>query len=338
MIAPVSTPFFTVVIPTYNRSRMAAAAAMSVLEQTEGDFQCVVVDDGSTDDTQRVLAALPRDPRLQIVRQDVNRGQHVCRNLAIRLSRARFVTFLDSDDIFLPERLASFKHAALKRPETGFWFSNAYVHRYGRVVGRLFHPGRAIPQGRVPGCYAVGDRWLPYVTTNVAIRREAFERFGPFREDLRILEDTELYARMLAGGLEVGAIPEPLSVRTLHEAQITRDHERDFREASIALRSSGAEGEVLRELREALVLEVATYLWKELEPERARTFLRAELGGEGRSRWLYWKTFLPRRALAAAKALRRSYLRARFAPALAPAEFTSACRLLERLRARAERL
>ncbi|MBI4676701.1 MAG: glycosyltransferase family 2 protein [Elusimicrobia bacterium] len=334
------TPFFTVVIPTYNRSRMAAAAALSVLDQIEGDFQCLVVDDGSTDDTPRVLAALPKDERLHVIRMYKNLGQHSCRNLAIRLSHARFVTFLDSDDVYLPGRLAAFKDAARRRPEAGFWFSNAYVHRYGRVVGRLFHPDRAIPQGRVPGCYAVGDRWLPYVTTNVAIRRDAFDRFGAFREDLRILEDTELYARMLAGGLEVGSIAEPLAVRVLHASQITRDHERDFREALIALQSSGAQGEVLARLREALVLEVATYLWKELEPERAREFLRAELGEAGPwafgpGRGLYWKTFLPAKALAAAKALRRSYLRARFAPGLAPGEFTAACRALESLRGRA---
>ena len=185
---------------------MAAAAALSVLAQTEKDFECFIVDDGSTDDTGRVLGALPKDSRLKLLRMEKNGGQHACRNRAIKLSQGRFVTFLDSDDLYLPGRLAAFRRAAEERPAAGFWFSNAYVHRFGRVQGTLFDPARSIPQGKVPGWYAVGDKFLPYVTTNVAIRREAFDKHGVFREDLRILEDTELYARMLGGGLEVAGL------------------------------------------------------------------------------------------------------------------------------------
>src|SRR5687767_1557581 len=104
-------PLFSVVIPTYNRARMAAAAVLSVLAQTDPDFECLVVDDGSTDDTPRVLDALPKDPRLSVLRQPRNSGQHACRNLAIRRAKGRFVTFLDSDDLYLPGRLAAFRKA-----------------------------------------------------------------------------------------------------------------------------------------------------------------------------------------------------------------------------------
>jgi glycosyltransferase involved in cell wall biosynthesis len=311
-------PFFSVILPTYNRARMAAAAALSVLAQTDRDFECFVIDDGSTDDTARVLSALPKDPRLRPLSMGSNQGQHACRNRAIRLARGEFVTFLDSDDLYLPGRLAAFRAAALARPGAGFWFSNAYTHRYGRITGLLFDPSREIPQGRLEGYFAVGESRLPYVTTNVAIRREAFERFGLFRQDLRILEDTELYSRMLAGGLEVGAIHEPLAVRFLHEAQITRDYERDYRESLQALDASRPPPEVRERYRREIASEVAGYLWKSADPGAARAFLLRELGLEARRLPLYWACLLPPWALAAMKSLRRRWIEARFSPALSP--------------------
>ncbi|TBR21473.1 glycosyltransferase family 2 protein [bacterium] len=320
-----SSPFFTVVIPTYNRARLAAAAVLSLLGQTEKDWEAFVVDDGSADGTPEVLARLPADPRVTVVAQKENGGQHRCRNLAIARARGRFVTFLDSDDMYLPSRLAAFRAAAEARPGVGFWFSNAYVWRLGRVVGTLFDPAREIPQGRVPGHYAVGERWLPYVTTNVAVSREAFERFGPFRTDLRILEDTELYARMLAGGLEVGALAAPLSVRTLHEGQITREHGRDYRESLEALRASGLPAELFEERRRALAEEVAGYMLKSLKPDEARAFLAAELGAAAARKTGVWRwAALPAPVLAAARAARGAWLRARYSPALAPADYAAA--------------
>jgi glycosyltransferase involved in cell wall biosynthesis len=307
------SPLFSVVIPTYNRSRMAAAAALSVLAQTEPDFECFIVDDGSTDDTERVLAVLPKDGRLKRLRMEKNGGQHACRNRAIRLARGEFVTFLDSDDLYLPGRLAAFRRAAEARPSVGFWFSNAYVHRFGRVIGRLFDPSRDIPQGKVPGWYAVGDKFLPYVTTNVAIRREAFDRYGVFREDLRILEDTELYARMLAGGLEVGSIPEPVAVRFLHADQITRDYERDFKEAVIALDAGAPPPETREARRREIAVEVATYLWKDARPGPARVFLLRELGESARALPIYRWTFLPPILLSGLRAARRAALSLRHA-------------------------
>ncbi|MCX5797021.1 MAG: glycosyltransferase family A protein [Elusimicrobia bacterium] len=330
-------PFFSVVVPTYNVARMCAAAVLSVLAQSEGDFELFVVDDGSTDETPRLLSRLPGDPRLHLVRMERNSGQHACRNRAIRMARGRFVTFLDSDDLYLPGRLEAFRRAAEARPAAGFWFSNAYLRRFGRVISRLFDPGRAIPQGRVPGWYAVGDKFLPYVTTNVAVRREAFTRHGLFREDMRILEDTELYARMLAGGLEVGAIPEPLSVRTMHEAQITRDHETTFREAVMALEAGGP-GPAERELRwRELVLETSTYFLKEGRPDQARQFLTRQLGEQARGLTLYRLSFVPAAALIWLKRLRRAALELRYSEAFAPEEYRAVERTiapwLERARA-----
>ncbi|MBI3551268.1 MAG: glycosyltransferase family 2 protein [Elusimicrobia bacterium] len=321
------SPSVSVVIPTYNRARRAAAALRSVLAQTDGDFECWVVDDGSTDDTRTVLSAF-KDPRLHLVFNGTNQGQHVCRNQAIRASSAPWIAFLDSDDLFLPERLCRLRQACESRPKTGFWFTNAYIHRYGRIIGTLFDPARAIPEGKVPGWYAVGDKHLPYVTTTVMVRREAFEKTGYFRRDLRILEDTELYARMLKDGLEVGAVREPLAVRFLHEGQITRDYWRDYMEALEALHSGSPHAKVEAQIKRELAFEVGEYLWRALKPDQARAFLLEALGEGARRTALYRRTFLPPALLSVGRAGRELYLRLRHHPMLAGPELRGVYRTI----------
>jgi len=325
-----SEPLFTVVIPTYDRAASAAAAVRSVLAQTDARWECLVVDDGSTDGTRAALAPLAADARVRLFFNEKNRGQHACRNQAIRAARGEWIAFLDSDDLFLPRRLEALAAAISARPSAGFWFTNAYVSRWGRLVGPLFDPAREIPEGKVPGWYAVGDRWLPYVTTMVCLRRAAFEKTGYFREDLRILEDTELYARMFRDGLEVGVLREPLAVRFIHEGQITRDHQRDFSESMEALENSGAPADVAAELRARVAREVAGYLWKSLKPAEARALLERELGAAARGDALWWATFVPSAALAPARAARAAWLRLRWG-ALAPAEYREAGRVVDGL-------
>jgi glycosyltransferase involved in cell wall biosynthesis len=324
-----SAPLFSVVVPTFDRAASAAAAVRSVLAQTDARWECLVVDDGSTDGTKAALSG-SADPRLRFFWNEKNRGQHACRNQAIRAARGEWIAFLDSDDLFLPRRLEALAAAIAARPAVGFWFTNAYVHRWDRLIGLLFDPAREIPEGKVPGWYAVGDRWLPYVTTMVCVRRGAFEKTGYFREDLRILEDTELYARMFKQDLEVGVLREPLAVRFLHEGQITRDHERDFLESMEALKNSGAPADVAAAHRARIAREVAGYLWRSLKPAQARRLLERELGPAARSAALWWATFAPPSLLAPARAAREAALRLRWG-AFAPAEFRAARKVVDGL-------
>ncbi len=326
-------PLFSIVIPTYNRSASVRTAIRSALAQTETDFELFIVDDGSTDDTAARLGRFQGDARVHVLVNQKNRGQHACRNQAIREAQGEWICFLDSDDLFLPLRLERLREAIEKRPETGFWFTNAYLHRYGRIIGLLFDPKRDIPEGVVPGHYAVGDAFLPYVTTMVAVRRGAFLKTGFFREDLKILEDTELYARMLKDGLPVGVLREPLAVRFIHESQITRDHERDFSESMVALKSSGARPDVQAKARERIALEVAGYLWKALKPAQSRELLILIQGRRAKGTWAYWRTFLPIAPLGWAKSLRTWFLRTRYHPAFVPEAWRQAGRAVDDLAA-----
>jgi len=300
---------------------MLRTAVKSVLAQTCRDYECFVLDDGSTDETPRVFREFSADPALRLMRFEDNRRQHARRNHAIRQARGRFVTFIDSDDIWLPERLEA-------RPEAGFWFSNAYVLREGRIIGTVFDPKRMIPEGRVPGWWAVGDSFLPYLTTNLAVRREAFAEHGYFREDMRVLEDTELYARMLKSGLQVGVIREPLAARRLHAEQITMEHRTAYRESLEALLSGGLPESEFPAQRRALALAAASFMVKSINPSQARRFLGEELGAGRFLAPVYWGSFVPSALLRAAKAVRSSRLRRRYRPESAPPAFRGA---LERI-------
>jgi hypothetical protein len=320
-------PFFSVILPTYNRARMARTALKTVLFQDCADWECLVVDDGSTDGTAAVLKESAADPRVAVIESPRNQGMNASRNLAISRARGRFVTFLDSDDLWLPSRLSAFRARAERSPEAGFLFSNAYVWRYGRIIGLLFDPRRDIPEGPVPGYFAVGDSPLPYVTTNVAIARDAFTRLGLFKTEMKTL-DTELFARFLAAGLPVAAIKEPLSVRRLHGAQLTDRYAENFQEALLALDSSGAGPAVKERMRRELAAEVALYLVKAARPRDARAFLERELGDAARRETVYALARLPVPLLRAGETARRWWLTLSRHPALASADERAVYRLV----------
>lgn len=293
------TPLFSVILPTYNRARMARTALETVLWQSLENWECLVVDDGSTDDTSALLGSYKGEPRIRVLASGRNQGMNASRNWAIQEARGKFVTFLDSDDLWLPGRLKAFAD----RGAGGFLYSNAWVWRDGKIQGRLFDPGRDLPEGVVPGSWAIGDAKIPYVTTNVAIEREAFSKHGLFRTDMKTL-DTELFARFLAAGLPVAAVREALSVRRLHGEQLTDRYEENFRESLLAIASSGVSEAEKEELRRRTAAEVGLYMVKAGRPKEARSFLLEQLG-PGAAGTPAWKlAFLPAPLLAAGRALK----------------------------------
>lgn len=117
--------FFSVVIPSYNRSGMTVEAVNSVLGQTFSDYEIIVVDDGSTDDTEEVLRAF--NGRIKYHKQK-NAGVAFARNQGVSLSSGHYICYLDSDDIWHPEKLAIYKEAIDSNPGAAFLFSDFHKH------------------------------------------------------------------------------------------------------------------------------------------------------------------------------------------------------------------
>ena len=106
----------SVIIPTYNRVNLLNRAINSVLRQTFSDFEVIVVDDSSEDDTKAVVETL-KDPRIRYICHDENRGAAAARNTGIRVSRGEHIAFLDSDDEWLSKKLELQIDALTKNPE-----------------------------------------------------------------------------------------------------------------------------------------------------------------------------------------------------------------------------
>ncbi len=330
-----TAPAFSVILPVFNRAAMVRTALATLKAQDCRDWECLAVDDGSRDGSRAVLEAEARaEPRLRVLVNETNLGMNASRNKAIEAASGRFITFLDSDDLWLPGRLTAFLKLAAREPDAGYLFSNAWVLRDGRLLGALFDPRRAIPEGVVPGHFAIGDAQLPYVTTNLAIAAPAFREWGLFRTDMRTL-DTELFARFLSHGLPVAATREPLSVRRLHGEQLTDRYRENFLEAMTALESGGGAPTDKDLIRRRTAGEVGMYLAKACRPEEARDFLIEQLGERGARETPAWSlAVLPAMALRILKVASRSWDWVRFHPALLSKEERAVLAYIEPLLAR----
>jgi hypothetical protein len=204
----------SIVIPAYNQGHYLGAAIESALAQTHADVEVVVVDDGSTDDT-RTVAARYTDPRVRYVHQQ-NRGLAAARNTGIREATGAYLTFLDSDDLFLPEKVAVLLAAMDARPELGFAAGQAVlIDEHGQRLGETFEDGPPA----APTDWLLGN---PLHVGSVLLRREWQSRVGLFDETLRSYEDWDLWLRLAQAGCPMGWVARPVSLYRFHGAQMTR--------------------------------------------------------------------------------------------------------------------
>jgi len=187
------TPFFSVVIPVYNRAHLIAETLQSVLMQTEQDFEIVVVDDGSKDDPEAVIKEIG-DPRIVFIRQE-NGGGGAARNTGIDHARGRFIAFLDSDDQFLPHHLADMR-ALLEGTKNKGAYSRFIVDRgHGRA---LLKPPRAIREDENMAVYLLCDRG--FLATSTIVVPADLARKIRFNENLPAAEDTDFAIRAALAG------------------------------------------------------------------------------------------------------------------------------------------
>jgi len=199
-------PEISVVIPTYNREHTLRRAVQSVLGQTFTDFEVIVVDDCSTDQTKNLVESF-RDKRIVYVRHDQNAGPGAARNTGIRRARGQLIAFLDSDDEWLPEKLrlqVEFLKGAPSSVEgvcTGYYL---HLVRLGMTVEKVpSRPRSWLEEFLVRGCD------LTPGTTFVGTAR-CFARVGLFDEELPRLQDGDWLIRY-AKHYQLGLIRKPMA-------------------------------------------------------------------------------------------------------------------------------
>ena len=195
-----AAPFFSVIIPAYNRAPVLGAAIRSVQDQTFQDFEIVIVDDGSSDNPKAVVEAIG-DPRIRFIAQ-ANQGGGAARNAAIDAAAGRFIAPLDSDDIFLPHHLQTMK-ALLEGTTNTAGYARILVDR---GEGRTFlKPPRAIREDEDMGEYLLCDRgFVPTIT--LVVERQMARRVR-YHTDLRAAEDTDFAIRLALAGCKFKMAP-----------------------------------------------------------------------------------------------------------------------------------
>lgn len=212
-------PFFSIVIPTYNRAHCIADAIKSVIGQTYSDWELLIMDDGSKDNTSQVIEPYLTDPRIKYEWKP-NGGRSAARNRGIKMATGHYVCFLDSDDLWLPEHLQTLHASCLKHPGPAIHHT-ALVWQYpngqrkkarhskhndtGNIIERVFH-SEISP--------------ITAAVTASCIKNELFN------EKISVNEDLELFVR-LAVSCSIVSIKEYTAVMRI-TGNNTTDYQHDY--------------------------------------------------------------------------------------------------------------
>jgi glycosyltransferase involved in cell wall biosynthesis len=203
---PEAQPVISIIMPCYNYGRFLADSLNGVIAQEFSDWECILIDDGSTDDTAAVGEAyMQKDPRIRYLHQ-ANAGVCAARNTAMKLVRGRFIQFLDSDDSIAPEKLRLQHEYLLAHPEADLVYGDAlyFNESVGQLTGnRTDHPQRS----RHLRTTACGMALLPMLCEENIMeisaplfRTALMEKVGVFDTKFKSFEDWHYWFRCALAG------------------------------------------------------------------------------------------------------------------------------------------
>lgn len=208
-------PLISVLVTVYNRAAYLADAISSILESTFNDYEIVVCDDASTDDSFAVAEQMSkRDSRIRLHRNPVNLGQFANRNYAASIARGSWIKFLDSDDLIYPYGLEAMYRFVCSDPQAMHAISSPYTQQLTPYPFSLTPEETYRLEFLGRGCLSAGP-------SASIIRRDAFETVGGYR-DVGVISDIDLWYRMSARWNTV-FMPPALVWWRQHEGQAFRD-------------------------------------------------------------------------------------------------------------------
>ena len=200
-----SGPVVSIIIPAYNAHLYIGATLESAVNQTFRSFEIIVVDDGSTDDTQSIAQDFC-DRGVTVISQS-NAGPAAARNRALSIARGEYVALLDADDLWEPDYLQTMVGFLNSHPEVSIAFSDSVFFGKSKFNGRRF-------QEVYPPCppitFAKVAAQISHVSAAATIRKEVFDRIGPFDDRLRAIDDFDLWLRALHAGCRIEPVPRVL--------------------------------------------------------------------------------------------------------------------------------
>jgi len=207
----------SIIIPSYNVASYVKCAVDSALAQTYKNCEVIVVDDGSTDNTRQILSPYINAGKIKYIYQK-NKGLAGARNTGIKNSSGEYIALLDADDLFLPEKIAEQVRTLEENMDFGVCYSdlihfsdpqNFCFAKPKRASSRKFYHHRYK--------YPSGDVFRPLLhrqfinPLTVMARREVFEKYGYFNENLRRSEDWDLWLRWARAGVKFYYLDKPLA-------------------------------------------------------------------------------------------------------------------------------
>jgi len=202
----------SVIIPTYNRAGLVGRAIQSVLDQTYQNFEIITVDDASTDDTEKVVRNF-EDSRIRYVRLNGNRGAPFARNYGVKIANGQYISLLDSDDYYLPDKLALQVEALRTDSDAGLVYSNILEER-NNIKGRIRYDPKTFESG-----YLFENILLRNIHCRLPtwlIKRECFLSIGGFDEELPMLQDRDFIVRFSCR-YKLLVVPLPVAVVVFHK-------------------------------------------------------------------------------------------------------------------------
>jgi glycosyltransferase involved in cell wall biosynthesis len=197
-------PMVSVILPTYNRAWIVKESILSVLAQTFQDYELIVVDDGSTDDTRIILDEF--QDRIMVIHRE-NSGVSSARNHGVAAAKGKWIAFLDSDDLWMPGKLAVQMEFFLSNPDVRICQTDEIWIRNGcRINPKKYH--------KKPS----GDIFLPSLSlclvspSAVMMEKEFFNQMGGFDETLPSCEDYDFWLR-IGCKYPISLIPNPLVIK-----------------------------------------------------------------------------------------------------------------------------
>ena len=306
----------SVIIPTYDRADLLRESLVSVFAQTHPPAQVIVVDDGSTDHTDAVLREF--GDRVCAV-QNGHRGISSARNAGIDRSSGAFIAFLDSDDLWQPDKLALHLAFARAHPEADLTYTDAEEFNSAGTLNPSYvglSPELRDPAHLFP---AMVKRFAFPLTSATMVRTAALNQRGlRFMEDVHVGEDLGLFLEIMLSGGRFAYLAEPLTRRRMHDSNVSQDHAYRFDQRRV-LYSRLLEkyaGKCTPEQREVLEwglrdahFRLGECAWAGFEMQQARRHFRKAWGADGPGvlamaySVLSW---LPRGAIGAARSVKRA--------------------------------
>lgn len=183
--------FFSVIIPFYNREKYLGKAVESVLNQSHADWELILVDDGSTDDSLRIATSFA-DSRVKVIFNSTNSGNAVARNTGWKSANYPWVAYLDSDDWYEPDYLGRMAQAIRSNPNSGFFWTGVRFVQEGANTQKeeFWKPSKALPSDTFFDQLRIGTN------AGVCFSKSVLEELGGFESRLRASVDREFFLRI----------------------------------------------------------------------------------------------------------------------------------------------